>query len=160
MTQPLPEEKVTEAMLAVIATGNYSEAARRTGVSFATVRKWCNEMYAPKFERLREEWGPRIEERLANDLLDNARLAAEVEREAIERSREMLRSGKVQEPSRMARDLSQVRTQAVDKRLALQGRPTQITEKREVKEIVRALQGMGVVEVIDGEAQEVQACLP
>jgi hypothetical protein len=48
-------------------------------------------------------------------------------------------------------------TQATDKRLAVQGRPTQITEHRDVAEIVRRLQAIGVIEVIDSTAEDVEA---
>lgn len=105
--------------------------------------------FRDRFEKVRDSLAPRIEASLANDFLDNARMAAEVERMAVERTRQMLEEGKIAEPSRVARDLSQVKTQSVDKRLALQGRPTQITEHRDPREIVRALEAMRVVQTVD-----------
>jgi hypothetical protein len=44
--------------------------------------------------------------------------------------------------------VAQVASQAIEKRLAIQGRPTQIVEHRDVAEIVRALEALGVVEVV------------
>jgi hypothetical protein len=47
-------------------------------------------------------------------------------------------------------------TAELGKRLAVQGRPTQIVEHREVGEIIRQLVAMGVVvdDAIDGTAEE------
>lgn len=116
------------------------------GIS-TTVEKlevWRDRMYADRLQKRREELAPVIEARLAADMLDNATLASDVTRLAIQKTRDMLEAGRVQDPSRVARDLSQVATQAVDKRLALQGRPTQIVEHRDTAEIIRKLEGMGV----------------
>lgn len=124
---------------------------------------WRDRMYAERLQKRREELAPVIEARLAADMLDNATLASDVTRLAIEKTRDMLESGRVLDPSRVARDLSQVATQAVDKRLALQGRPTKIVEHRDIGEIVRALEGMGVVQAepaIDSTAIEETSVAP
>jgi hypothetical protein len=116
------------------------------GIS-TTVEKlevWRDRMYADRLQKRRAELAPVIEARLAADMLDNATLASDVTRLAIAKTRDMLEAGRVADPSRVARDLSQVATQAVDKRLALQGRPTQIVEHRDTAEIIRKLEGMGV----------------
>ena len=71
---------------------------------------------------------------------------------AIQRTEERLRRNIEADPSRVLRDLSQVRTQAIDKRLALEGRPTQIIEKRSPDEILAKLEALGVVRQVDVEA--------
>lgn len=109
-----------------------------------------------RYEQVRKQLAPQLEGSLASDLLDNARLATEVERVAIERTGQLLREGRISDPSRVARDLSQLRTQAIDKRLALQGRPSQIVENRNVDELVRALEGMGVAEQVSIESTAVE----
>jgi hypothetical protein len=101
-----------------------------------------------RYEQVRRELAPRLEASLAGDLLDNARLATQVENVAIERTLKLLNEGRVRDPSRVARDLSQVATQSVDKRLALQGRPTQIVENRNVDEMIRSLEGLGVAKQV------------
>jgi hypothetical protein len=73
----------------------------------------------------------------------------------------LLNEGRIPDPSRVARDISQIRTQGIDKRLALQGRPTQIQANRSVDELVRALEGLGVakqvaLDVPDAEVVEVE----
>jgi hypothetical protein len=110
-----------------------------------------------RYEERRQELAPQIEGRFANDLLDNAQRATAVITVAIDKTRELLDDGKVQDPARVARDLSQVMAQAVDKRLAIQGRPTQITEHRDIDAIIRQLQAKGVIEVIDSTAEDVEA---
>lgn len=109
-----------------------------------------------RFEKRREELAPALEGIFANDLLDNARRAALVTRLAIDQTQRMLENNEIREPSRVARDLAQVGAQSVEKRLSLQGRPTQIVEHRDVSEIVRALEGLGVVKLdaIESTAEE------
>jgi uncharacterized NAD(P)/FAD-binding protein YdhS len=106
------------------------------------------------FEDIRAKMAPQIEAHLANDMLDVAHLATTCERAAIERTMQLLDEGKVGDPSRVARDLAQVKSQSIDKRLALQGRPTQITEHRDYKEIVNALEAMGVVKSVEYSQDE------
>lgn len=102
-----------------------------------------------KIAEIRKDLAPQREGRLADDLLSTAEEAQEVTRTAVSKARRLLEEGRVPDPARMARDLQQITTQAVDKRLALQGRPTQITEKRNVDELVRALESLGVAQQAD-----------
>ena len=152
MAEAFPDELVTAGLAAVLCTTTYAGASDLLAeqghqISGRTLERWCKDTHVVRFEKLREEWAPRIEASLANDLLGNARLAAETERLAIEAAREELIDGTAKEPSKIARDLSQVKAQSVDKRLALQGRPTDIKENRDISEIVRALVGMNVASI-------------
>lgn len=112
--------------------------------------------HTPKSEVFRErrhELAPKLETMLADDLLSEARLSTQVISMALESTQRLLNTGSVGDPARVARDLSQIRTQAVDKKLALQGRPTQISENRSIDELVRALEGLGVAQRVDAEAE-------
>ncbi len=111
-------------------------------------------MYREDLEQLREQLAPRVEAVRANDMLDNAGLATELERLCMEKLQIQLEQGRVKDPARVARDLADLKAKNVDKRLAVQGRPTQIVETRKVGEIVKALEGLGVakqIEVTTGE---------
>jgi hypothetical protein len=146
------EEEVVKGMMAVLGSTDYRVASKILAaegleISHETLRRWCQEKRVAQYEELREQWAPKIEAQLANNLLDNARLATATERLAIETTKSNLENGREREPAKVARDISQVKAQAIDKRLALQGRPTQITEKRDVNEIVKALVGMKVVTI-------------
>jgi hypothetical protein len=108
-----------------------------------------------ELDKLRERIAPKIEAATANNMLSNAWEATEVENLAIERAREMLEEDRIADPSKVARDLADVKAKNIDKRLALQGRPTQISEHRNSEEIIRALEGMGVARRVEiGQADD------
>ena len=102
-------------------------------------------------ERVRAQLAPQLEARAANDMLDVAMLCGDVEREAIIVTYALLAEGKVQDPSKVARDLADVKAKNIDKRLSLQGRPTSIIETRRPEEIIRALEALNIFRV-DAEA--------
>ncbi len=107
-----------------------------------------------ELEELREQLAPRMEAIRANDMLDNAGLATELERMCMERLQKQLEAGHVKDPARVARDLADLKAKNVDKRLAVQGRPTQITETRNLAEIVKAMEGMGIAKQVDATVLE------
>lgn len=97
------------------------------------------------------------EKGLSEALMDNAAMAAHVVGLCIQRTQHRLQEGKIDDPSRTARDLSDVVAKSVDKKLAMEGRPTRITETRSVSDIVRALEGKNIlkkIEVIQGGGEE------
>jgi hypothetical protein len=113
-------------------------------------------------EKVRAQLAPRIEARAANDMLDIATLCGQVEREAVLLTYQFLDEGKIADPSKAARDLADVKAKNIDKRLALQGRPTSIVEMRKPDEILRALEGLGIFKPTDAEttAEEIPDELP
>jgi hypothetical protein len=108
--------------------------------------------YFEPYQKRREQLAPRLEAKLADDMLSNAARITSVEAFCIEQVEEQLANGEVKDPARVARDLSQVRSQQIEKRLALQGRPTHIVEKRSVDELVKALEGKGLATQVDAES--------
>lgn len=143
-----------EAMNFMLENGYEVSAAK-----MAVFRRGTTMPTSPYFEpylKRREQLAPRLEAKLAEDLLQEAGSATEAIAFAVEQTYERLAKGEIADPARAARDLSQIRTQAVDKRLALQGRPTQISEHRSPDEIVRALEGMGVVKKVDAEGTAIE----
>ena len=72
---------------------------------------------------------------------------------AVEAARGRLESGKDEDPGRTAANLARVAQSATDKRLSLQGRPTQITETRDLGAILRSLAAKGIIQVPDEPAQ-------
>lgn len=125
----------------------------------AVFRRGSQNVTSPYFEpyqKRREELAPRLEAKLADDMLEAAQRATDVEAFCIEKVQEQLERGEVKDPARVARDLSQVRTQAIDKRLALQGRPTEIKRNRSVDDLVNALVGMKVAQRVDAESTAIE----
>jgi hypothetical protein len=110
-----------------------------------------------EYEKLRNQLAPLREQSFANDMLDVAAMATQVEQVAVTHTLTLLSEGKISDPSKVARDLADVKAKNTDKRLAIQGRPTSIVEKRSVEDIWQQLERMGVVEVepvIDADVVE------
>ena len=121
---------------------NLSEAA------LETVRR----NKADEIEEARRELAPMMELKLTNDLLaETVRVTSVIDR-AVRRTERLLERDAISDPAKAARDLGQLRTQAIDKRLALEGRPTQIIEKRSPDEILAKLEALGVVKQVDVES--------
>jgi hypothetical protein len=107
-----------------------------------------------ELEQLRDKAAPLLEREQANNMLGVAQLATIAENVAIQRCLEKLQDGTVADPSKVARDLADVKAKNIDKRLALQGRPTVITQDRSIEELTRALVSMKVAEVVDVTSEE------
>ena len=105
-----------------------------------------------EIEEARRELAPALELELTNNMLDEARRVTSVIDLAVRRTERLLERDAISDPAKAARDLGQLRTQAIDKRLALEGRPTQIIEKRSPDEILAKLEALGVVRQVDVES--------
>ncbi len=107
-------------------------------------------------EKVRQELAPKLEANLTLKLGDEARRATSIVELALERTQARLQRNDISEPWKVAREVSQVRTQGIDKKLALEGRPTAIHETRNTDEVIRQLEAMGVATqtVIEGTAVE------
>lgn len=108
-----------------------------------TMAKYRKEQY----EELREKIAPFKEKVLTHNLRDNALYASEVTRVSMEQLMERLTEGRVrtQDLAKTARDVADVQAKSVDKMLALEGRPTVITEDRTPAQIIDALERLGVM---------------
>lgn len=117
------------------------------------------EVYKRRFpeieQKVREKIEPQLEHKLASACLDTAMLASEVEQLAIRLTYQFLEEGRIADPAKAAREISEVASKNIDRRLTLQGRPTQIHENRRPEEILRRLEKMGVLKV-DAEATAVE----
>ena len=109
-----------------------------------------------QYEELRQKITPLKEASLSHNMLDNALYASDVTRVAMEQLMDRLEEQRIpsQYLSRVARDVADVQAKSIDKKLALEGRPTAIIENRRPEEIIRALESMKVikqVELVQGE---------
>jgi len=152
-------EKIDEVITALALSNGHIERARRRlrenglPTNTRTVER-IRDANVGAYQDRRRELAPQIEDQLAADLLDNATEATEAAKLLVAETRRQLDAGTIDDPARAARELSQVATQAIDKRLAIMGRPTAIVENRNYAEILRALAAKGIVEVIDASAIE------
>lgn len=147
------EEHITTGLMAMIqAAGNATAASRYLksekdlSINAPTLNGWRT-THAIRYDDLRERYRTQMEENLSHEMRDVARLATEAQRLAIERTQARLIAGEEHDPSRAAANLGRVAQTATDKLLALTGRPTQITETRNLSEILRSLAAKGVIEI-------------
>lgn len=150
------EETVVSGLMAIVAhPGNMAEAARVAGVSPETLKKWADDR-GEQLRELKDKYADELEANLIERTRAVAYAAAEAEQMAIQQTLVKLQNGTISDPHRAARDMADVRSKATDKLLSLTGRPTKITEHRDVGDIMRKLQRLGVVEqpVIEGSATE------
>ena len=112
-------------------------------------------MRPTEYEELRAKIVPIKEKRLAHNMLDDALYASEVTREAMSQLKGRLEEGKIPPEylSRVARHAQDVETKAVDKKLALENRPSHITETRTPAELLRSLERLGVMKQIEVEVE-------
>src|SRR5581483_2942115 len=162
-SKPFTQEEVDRGLTALIAWAGNAKAALRhleaTSTedqripSYHTLCEWARTKHWERYEQLRETWAGKVEQTVANDMRDAAREAVEVQRLAVEKARERLEAGRDDDPARSAASLARVAQSNTDKLLSLTGRPTQITENRNVNEILRSLVAKGVLALPEEPAQ-------
>jgi len=144
------EEEIERGLVAVaLAAGNTRLAARQLkaqGVSIprGTLQTWTARVYAERYEFVRRAVLPRIREAMAVETEDLARAYAEAERLTLEKFREELPNLRAHEAASALRNLATGRGISTDKANVLRDRPAQITEHRDVGEILSALRRLGV----------------
>jgi hypothetical protein len=109
--------------------------------------------FPERFEEARIRAAKLREQALAGDLQDAAAFAVEVGKLAVQRTMERLEADACTDPSRVARDLADVASKSIDKKLTLESRPSRITVTRSLDEIFNELEAL---KVIDGTAEEVE----
>jgi hypothetical protein len=146
-------EEIETGLMAMIAwVGNASAASRylqsekQLTISPGTLNNW-KQIHAIRYDELREKYAAQMESQIAHELRDVARLATDVQRLALQRASERLEAGEDDDPSRSAANAARVSQSNIDKLLSLTGRPTQITETRNLGEILRSLAAKGVIAI-------------
>lgn len=111
---------------------------------------------AQEYETIRAELAPAIEAHIANDALDVAHLCTEIEKLAGERLLTAVKEGRVsrKEMSRIMRDVSQTKSQSIEKRMTLEDRPEKIVSHRSHDEVIDGLVRLKVAQVVDATAIE------
>src|SRR5581483_6033768 len=157
---PYAQEEIDTALTALIAYAGNANAARKyleqsgeRAPSATTLLSWSRTLHWERYEELREKFSQKMENTLAANYLDAARYATETAMLAVDKARERLEDGRDDDPGRTAANLSRVAQSATDKRRSRQGTPTQITETRNLGEILRSLAAKGIVQLPDEPAQ-------
>jgi hypothetical protein len=159
-------EEITTGLLAVIAwAGNHAAAERDLAergvhVDAHTLMGWTRTTHFAEFQRLRDEHAPQIEAQLAHQFRDVAAKAVAVQMKALERAEERLDKNLDDEPARTASFAARAGQTAVDKLMTLTNRPQQITEKRDINEVLRSLAAQKIIVALpngsDDQAQPPQ----
>ena len=142
MADPTP---VDEYLLALVACNGRCRKAERLlearGVHHVKAAQLYDfkQQHQARYEELREQHGPDLEKRLTNGLRDTTMLAAEAMQEAVQQAMKRLEDGNDPEPAKTAALLATATDKTTRNMLALSGRPTQITETRNVEQTMRAL---------------------
>jgi hypothetical protein len=131
------------------AASRYLKAEKVIAITGATLNNWRQERYAAKYEEMREKYAAQLEKQIEGDLREMAALAMQAERLAIQKAKEQLEAGEEKDPARAAANLARVAQSSVDKLMTISGRPTVITEQRNVEEILRGLVARGVLKAPD-----------
>lgn len=154
------QEQIDDALTALIAyAGNataaheYLEAEGKRAPTPQTLRKWSRTVHWQRYEELRDQFAGKREATLVHNYLDASLRATEAMNLAVDKAKGKLEAGADNDPARTAANLAMVARSATDKRLALQGRPTQIHETRDLGAILRSLAAKGVISVPDEPAQ-------
>lgn len=143
--------------------GNAAEASRRLAaediltVSAATILKWAKDLP----DRL-ENAKARLFEQLADDNELVAREYVDIQRLVLKRLRENVDELEPRDLAAAARNLATGAGISVDKASALKGRPTVITESRDVSQIMEGifLRLTGGGQTVDATATEIPQELP
>jgi hypothetical protein len=161
---PYTQQEIDDALAAMVAyAGNaygahhYLLSQGKRAPHMGTLRHWVRTKHWEQYERLREQWAAKVEQTVANDMRDAAREAIEVQRIAVEKAKERLEANRDDDPGRTAANLSRVASGNTDKLLSLTGRPSQITESRNVNEILRSLVAKGVLALPDELPEQIEA---
>jgi hypothetical protein len=118
-----------------------------------TIRSWAQRTHPDRYERIRTEVAPKLQQQMADTHQALAHTAAELEARAVEKLETRLKTGEVED-----RDLANIFKSAaiaggihVEKAQLLNDRPTQIVQ-RSASEVLRKLKSKGVV--IEAEVVE------
>ena len=133
--------------------------AQGYNVGESTLRSW-RDMYPERYTQLREKEAPALAARIAEGRESLIVRGLEIKHELMDRLAGNTTEIPIKDVPKSLKDLG-IFTAIEDDKLRLQrGEPTQITETRDIGEIIRSLKSKGV-EFIDAEAEEIPpASLP
>lgn len=107
------------------------------------------------YDRLSDELAPAIEEQLVREMRELAGRALQLEARLLSSIEKQVNDRQIADPARALTAVTKTKQTAVDKLLALTGRPTQITETRDASQIVKKLEALRVLVPLEASAEEV-----
>lgn len=153
-------EEVRRSLLTLAKHGGNSITAQAElqahGLELApsTLRTWKLNTHRDLYRELHETHAREIEGQLVSEFRDLASAAASAATLAVEKTVTALNAGDIKDPAGTARNLSTTAAISMDKLYLATDRPTQITERRDANEILRALEGRYGPNTVNGSAIE------
>ncbi len=142
-------ETVNKALVALVTCGGSSRIARNVltdagiNVQVTTLDAW-KVKFSDAYNKLRIEHGDELEGLAILEMRETIVAAGEAERLAIEKAHANLIANRDPDPAKSAQYLSKVKENNVNKMLALSGRPEKVTEQRNVSQILKSLDQLGI----------------
>ena len=125
-------------------------------VDARTLKQWRDETHNAEYLEIERRVAQEIESEVISLARSNAHAAAAAEAKAIAKASEQLDRPHIsaKDAASAANDLAKVKSANIDKMLVLTGRPSVISESRDMIAILQSLEKDGVLKVIDAEATE------
>jgi hypothetical protein len=115
-----------------------------------TLEHWKQRTHKERYARIRDEVIPSVYQEHADRFHELVELESNIAQELAEQLRDKVHELEARDLSTALRNLEVSKSLNFDKASIADGRPTVIHEKRDLSEIVRALQGKGIeIEVIE-----------
>jgi hypothetical protein len=140
------EDRIRGLAMLAYWSGNRVKAAAAlkeadTPIPATTLRDWASR-YPDEYERACRDMNERVWESVGRETQALAREAIDASRAFVEEAVKLRKAGNLKDASlaaRTAKDLGVVTGISVDKGSAVQGRPTVITESRDLPSLIRSL---------------------
>jgi len=156
---PYSEDEITRALMTLAFSRNATEAAEllkqqgEISPTPDTLKKWRDQHQA-RYIELVEKHRETIEKVLVVEQRELARAARDGAMEAVELERERIAAKDVKDAAGSARNLMTTAAIAIDKLMALEGRPSSVVKHLSGEQVLRELSQYGV-KVIEGSATEI-----
>ncbi len=155
-------ETVERALHALALTGSGARAQRYledkgiTTVQASTIVKWARGKHSERYAEIAHQEDERISKLVAAEVQENIRLNTQVQGKLLKRLDETAHTLEGKGASAAYRDLAVGQAVSSDKIVnPIRGRASSIVEHRSVGDLIRRLQALKAVEVIEGTATEI-----
>jgi hypothetical protein len=139
-----------------VAGDNSLRAAELVPYSSSTLRNWRLK-HADRYQEIRLERAPQIEQTIVQEARAFALSAGEVERQALQAVLKSIENGTCKDPASALRNVTTSKALQIDKVLQLEGRPSRITVTVTADEALTWAESQGWLTHVDSTAEEIEA---
>ncbi|MBA2707673.1 MAG: hypothetical protein H0U59_07710 [Gemmatimonadaceae bacterium] len=154
-------ETVERALHALALTGSAPRASKYLAdkgieLGSSTILRWARDTHAERYADIAHQEDERISKLVAAEVQENIRLNTQVQGKLLQRLDETAHTLEGKGASAAYRDLAVGQAVSSDKIVnPIRGRASTIVEHRSVGDLIRRLQALKAVEVIEGTATEI-----